>query len=483
MTSQYDYDLIVIGSGPAGEKGAAQAAYFGKKVALIERAPHLGGAGINTGTVPSKTLRETALYFSGLRQRGLYGIDYSLKDNLTVGDFMYRKQIVVESEWGIIQRNLDRHHIEVIYGEASLRDAHTVRVRQPDGTESALTTNFILVATGSSPFHPPEVPFDHRLIYDSDSILNMSHIPKTMTVVGGGVIGIEYATIFTALGVQVTLVESRNRLLSFVDGEIVERMQRHLERLGLRFILNTRVNQLHVHEDHVDMTLQTGERLDCEIALYAAGRQSNVEGLGLEAVGVTLGNRGLILVNEKYQTSVPNIYAAGDVIGFPALASTSMEQARVAMVHAFGLRYKEQVSPIIPLAIYTIPEISTVGLSEDDCKAKSLPYLVGRAYYETSARGQIIGDLSGMLKLVFARDDKKLLGAHHIGEMASELVHIGAHVMAAGGTIDAFINAVYNYPTLADSYKYAAYDGLGNWERWLEARNSKLQTPNSKTGN
>ena len=470
MTSQYDYDLIVIGSGPAGEKGAAQAAYFGKKVALIERAPHLGGAGINTGTVPSKTLRETALYFSGLRQRGLYGIDYSLKDNLTVGDFMYRKQIVVESEWGIIQRNLDRHHIEVIHGEASLRDAHTIRVRQPDGTESALTTHFILVATGSSPFHPPDVPFDHRLIYDSDSILSMSHIPKTMTVVGGGVIGIEYATIFTALGVQVTLVESRNRLLSFVDGEIVERMQRHLERLGLRFILNTRVNQLHVHEDHVDMTLQTGERLDGEIALYAAGRQSNVEGLGLEAVGVTLGNRGLILVNEKYQTSVPNIYAAGDVIGFPALASTSMEQARVAMVHAFGLRYKEQVSPIIPLAIYTIPEISTVGLSEDDCKAKSLPYLVGRAYYETSARGQIIGDLSGMLKLVFARDDKKLLGAHHIGEMASELVHIGAHVMAAGGTIDAFINAVYNYPTLADSYKYAAYDGLGNWERWLASK-------------
>ena len=470
MTSHYDYDLIVVGSGPAGEKGAAQAAYFGKKVALIERAPHLGGAGINTGTVPSKTLRETALYFSGLRQRGLYGIDYSLKDNLTVGDFMYRKQIVVESEWGIIQRNLDRHHIEVIHGEASLRDAHTLRVRKPDGTESALTTHFILVATGSSPFHPPEVPFDHRLIYDSDSILSMSHIPKTMTVVGGGVIGIEYATIFTALGVQVTLVESRNRLLSFVDGEIVERMQRHLERLGLRFVLNTRVNRLQVHEDRVDMTLQTGERLDCEIALYAAGRQSNVEGLGLEAVGVTLGNRGLILVNERYQTSVPNIYAAGDVIGFPALASTSMEQARVAMVHAFGLRYKEQVSPIIPLAIYTIPEISTVGLSEDDCKAKSLPYLVGRAYYETSARGQIVGDLSGMIKLVFAPEDKKLLGVHHIGEMASELVHIGAHVMAAGGTIDAFINAVYNYPTLADSYKYAAYDGLGSWERWLASK-------------
>ncbi len=469
MASQYDYDLIVIGSGPAGEKGAAQAAYFGKKVALVERSPHLGGAGINTGTVPSKTLRETALYFSGLRQRGLYGIDYSLRENLTVGDFMYRKQIVVESEWGIIQRNLDRHHIEVIHGEGALRDAHTVRVRKSDGSEANLTTDVILIATGSSPFHPPDIPFDHRLIYDSDSILQMSHIPKTMAVVGGGVIGCEYASIFTALGVQVTLVEGRNRLLPFVDGEIAERLQRQLERLGLRFYLNTRVKQLEVHEERVDMTLQTGEQLDCEIALFAAGRQSNVEGLGLEAVGVQLGNRGLILVNEKYQTSVPNIYAAGDVIGFPALASTSMEQARVAIVHAFNLLYKEHVSSILPLAVYTIPEISMVGLSEDDCQTKSVPYLVGRAYYETSPRGQIIGDTSGMIKLVFARDDKKLLGVHLIGEMASELVHIGAQVMASGGTIDAFINAVYNYPTLADSYKYAAYDGLGHWERWLEA--------------
>ncbi len=419
--------------------------------------------------MPSKTLRETALYFSGLRQRGLYGIDYSLKDNLTVGDFMYRKQIVIESEWGIIQRNLERHHIEVIHGEASLRDAHTVRVRRADRMETDLATGVVLIATGSSPFHPPDIPFDHRLIYDSDSILQMSHIPRTMTVVGGGVIGSEYASIFTALGVQVTLVEGRNRLLPFVDGEIAERLQRQLERLGLRFIFNDRVTNIEVHDDHVDLTLRGAERLECEIALFAAGRQSNVEGLGLEAVGVQLGNRGLILVNEKYQTSVPNIYAAGDVIGFPALASTSMEQARVAMVHAFNLLYKEQVSPILPLAVYTIPEISMVGLSEDDCQMKGIPYLAGRAYYETSPRGQIIGDTSGMIKLVFSPTDKKLLGVHLIGEMASELVHIGAHVMAAGGTIDAFIHAVYNYPTLADSYKYAAYDGLGHWERWLEA--------------
>ncbi|MGH7494566.1 MAG: Si-specific NAD(P)(+) transhydrogenase [bacterium] len=465
MHAAYDYDLVVIGSGPAGEKGAAQAAYFGKKVALVERSPYLGGAGINTGTVPSKTLRETALYFSGLRQRGLYGIDYSLKENLTVSDFMYRKGIVVENQWGLIQRNLEKHNIELVRGVATLKDAHTVRVRQSSGTEIDLTTGFILIATGSSPYHPPEVPFDHQVIYDSDSILEMSHIPKTMLIVGGGVIGSEYASIFTALGVQVTLVDSRNRLLPFVDQEIAERLQHQLEGLGLRFIFNDRMVNINVNSNHVTLQLKSGELLAGEIALFAAGRQSNVRELGLEPLGVKLGERGLILVNEKYQTSVPNIYAAGDVIGFPALASTSMEQARVAMVHAFNLRYKEQVSPILPLAVYTIPEISMVGLSEDDCQKKNIPYLVGRAYYENNARGQIIGDLSGLLKLVFSPDDKKLLGIHLIGEMASELVHVGAQVIAAEGTIDAFIHTVYNYPSLSDAYKYAAYDGLGNLRR------------------
>ncbi|MBI3243937.1 MAG: Si-specific NAD(P)(+) transhydrogenase [Chloroflexi bacterium] len=463
------YDLVVIGSGPAGEKGAAQAAYFGKRVALVERAEHPGGAGINTGTVPSKTLRETALYFSGLRQRGLYGIDYSLKDGLTVADFMYRKQIVVENEWKIIGRNLERHEIEVVWGEASLEDAHTVHVRKSFGEELDLETDIILIATGSSPHHPDGIPFDHRLIYDSDSILHMSQIPKTMAVIGGGVIGCEYASIFTALGVNVTLVESRDRLLAFADGEIAGRLQKRLESLGLRFIFSDRVLKVETSDDHVHLALQGGEQLECDIALFAAGRQSNTQGLGLEAVGVQSGNRGLILVNEKYQTNVPNIYAAGDVIGFPALASTSMEQARVAMVHAFGLRYKEQVSPTLPLAIYTIPEISMVGLAEEECHEKKIPCLVGRAYYENNPRGQIIGDLSGMIKLVFSPIDKKLLGVHLIGEMSSELIHIGAQVMATDGTIDAFINAVYNYPTLADAYKYAAYDGLGAWERWQAA--------------
>ncbi|HXJ79254.1 MAG TPA: Si-specific NAD(P)(+) transhydrogenase [Candidatus Methylomirabilis sp.] len=470
MTSADRYDLVAIGSGPAGEKGAAQAAYFGKRVALIECAPQLGGAGINTGTIPSKTLRESALYYSGLRQHGLYGVDYSLKDGMTVGHFMYRNRIVVENEWGIIRRNLERHHIEVIPGEASLEDRHTVRVRTQDGAERRLTTDIILIATGSAPYHPPGIPFDGRVIFDSDSILRMHRIPRTMAVVGGGVIGSEYASTFTALGVEVSLVEQGDRLLPFVDREIAERLRARLASLGLRFMFNERVASVAATDDGVRLGLAGGTELQCDSALFAAGRQSNVEGLGLEAVGIALGRRGLISVNERYQTAVPNIFAAGDVIGFPALASTSMEQARVAMVHAFDLQYKERVSPVVPLAVYTIPEIAMVGLSEEACRQKNVPYLVGRAFYDKSPRGQIIGDLSGMVKLVFSPDDRRVLGVHHIGELAAELVHIGSHVMAAGGTIDTFIDAVYNYPTLSDSYKYAAYDGLGRWQEWRRER-------------
>ena len=459
------YDLIVIGSGPAGEKGAAQAAYFGKRVAMIERSANVGGAGINTGTVPSKTLREAALYFSGLRQRGLYGIDYSLKENLSVKDFMYREQIVVQNEHKIIEKNIQRHNITLLYGEASLKDAHTVRVTSSD-SEMEISADIILIATGSSPFHPPNIPFDADLIYDSDSILRMNRIPKTMAVVGGGVIGTEYASIFTALGVQVTLIEPKERVLSFVDTEMIHRLMDQLKLLGLRFALGDKMTAVVRHEDHVQLTLETRGKLEFDIALIASGRQSNVQGLGLEKIGVQMGNRGLVIVNEKYQTNVPNIYAAGDVIGFPALASTSMEQARVAMAHAFGLAYKDRISPVLPLAVYAIPEISMVGITEDECIANQVPYLVGRGYYENNPRGQIIGDMSGMIKLIFSHEDKKLLGAHIIGEQASELIHIAAHVMMSGGTIDVFIQSVYNYPTLADLYKYAAYDGLGNFEKF-----------------
>lgn len=459
------YDLIVIGSGPAGEKGAAQAAYFDKRVAIIERAPNVGGAGINTGTVPSKTLREAALYYSGLLQRGLYGIDYSLKENLSVKDFMHREKIVVENERHIIRNNIERHNIALIQGEASFKDAHTVRVASSNG-EVEISGDIILIATGASPYHPPEIPFDGNLIFDSDTILHMNRIPKTMAVVGGGVIGTEYASIFAALGVQVMLIEPKERVLPFVDYEMIQRLQTQLKLLSLQFALGHKVTAIKPQGDHVELTLDEQRILDFDIALIASGRQSNVQALGLEQIGVNLGNRGLILVNEKYQTSVPHIYAAGDVIGFPALASTSMEQARVAMVHAFNLGYKEEMSHILPLAIYSIPEISMVGITEDECREKQIPHLVGRSFYENNPRGQIIGDMSGMIKLIFSPQDKKLLGAHLIGEQASELIHIAAHVMLANGTIDAFINAVYNYPTLADAYKYAAYDGLGKWEKW-----------------
>ena len=469
------YDLIVIGGGPAGEKGASKAAYYGKRVALIERAPYLGGAGINTGTVPSKTLRESALYFSGLQQRGLYGIDYSLKENLTIKDFMHRERTVVDKEREIIEGTIRRHNITLIQGEGSLKDAHTVHIKSPN-SEKDIHGEIILIATGSSPRRPAEIPFDGKLIYDSDTILDMHHIPKTMVVVGGGVIGTEYASIFTALDIKVTLIEPRDRIVPFLDSEIAGRLMKQLSDLGLKFIFNDRMTAIEPRGDHVQLALEKGGTLDFEVALFAAGRQSNVEGLGLEQIGVKLGDRGLILVDENYRTEVPNIYAAGDVIGFPALASTSMEQARAAIVHAFDLEYKERLAPFLPLAVYAIPEISSIGLTEDECKEKNIPYLVGRAYYEENARGQIIGDLCGMIKLVFSPEDKKLLGTHIIGEQASELIHIASHVMLTHGAIDEFIEAVYNYPTLSDSYQYAAYDGLKNYDQWLESTKNSVRS-------
>ncbi|HET9913439.1 MAG TPA: Si-specific NAD(P)(+) transhydrogenase [Anaerolineales bacterium] len=461
------YDLIVIGAGPAGEKGAAKAAQHGKRVALIERAPFLGGAGINTGTVPSKTLRESALYFSGLRQRGLYGIDYSLKENLSIKDFMFRERTVVRKERRMIAEHLNEHNISLIQGEGSLRDEHKVLVKSSDGWQE-LYGDIILIATGSAPYHPPGISFDGELIFDSDTILNMKRIPKTMVVVGGGVIGTEYASIFAVLGVRVTLIEPKGRIVSFVDSEIGQRLTDQLLKLGIDFIFDDRMTSMEARGDHVRLTLEKGGEHDFEVALVAAGRQSNIQGLGLEQVGIETGKRGLIFVDENYRTSVPNIYAAGDVIGFPALASTSMEQARAAIVDAFDLKYKERVAPFLPLAVYAIPEVSGIGLTEDECRERKIPYLVGRAYYEENARGQIVGDMSGMIKLVFSLKDKKLLGAHIIGEQASELIHIASHVMLRGDPIDAFIDAVYNYPTLSDSYQYAAYDGLANHARWFE---------------
>ena len=458
------FDLIVIGSGPAGEKGAAQAAFFGKRVALIEREPVLGGACVNTGTIPSKTLRESALHLSGFDQLGYQSaVDVHVKTDISVQYFMYRKDLVVEKEWERIATNLRRHRIERFSGSARFRSPHEIVITSNDGEETVLEGDKILIATGSSPYRPTTVPFDDQSICDSDTILNIDRIPKVLAVVGAGVIGCEYASIFAALGVEVHLIDGRTTLLPHIDREIVRVLLGEMQnRLGVILHLGVDVDSIVKNNSHVTMTLKDGETIITDQVLFAAGRNSNTAKLGLEDAGVKTGNRGLILVNEHYQTNVDNIYAAGDVIGFPALASTSMEQGRVAMCHAFDLKYKTHVAAILPYAIYTIPELATVGMTEDDCRMKGIAHGAGRAFYRHNARGQITGDTKGMLKLVFEKATLKLLGVHIVGESASELLHTGMMAMQFGGTINAFIDSVFNFPTLGEAYKYAAYDALGS---------------------
>jgi NAD(P) transhydrogenase len=456
------YDLVVIGSGPAGEKAAAQAAYFGKRVALVESAVDPGGACVNTGTIPSKILRESALYFSGLKQRGLYGVDYSLREGLTVKDFTHRKDVIVDLEREKVRKNLAAHHVDVIAGSGAFADPHTVVVTSPRNSPVSLRGEFILIATGSRPHRPAEIPFDDKCIFDSDSVLKMDRIPQSLVVVGGGVIGCEYASIFTALGVKVSLVDGRDRVLPFLDAELSALLQERLTGLGVRFFLEERMAKTERAKSDVRLELKSGKVLEADAALFAAGRRGTVDGLALEKVGLALNQRGYIDVNQSYQTSVPSIYAAGDVIGFPALASTSMEQGRVAVCHAFGFDYKKRVASELPMGVYTIPEISAMGETEQSCKEKKIAYEVGRARYANNARGAMAGDTTGLLKLVFQRSDRKLLGVHIIGESATELIHTGMMVLDAGGKLDAFIEFVFNFPTLSEMYKYAAYDGLGN---------------------
>jgi len=457
LASNDSFDLIVIGCGPAGEKAGAQAAYFGKRVAVIERATNPGGSCINTGTVPSKTLRESALYFSGLGQRGLYGIDYSLKENLSVHDFMHHEREVVEMERRRILKNLELHKIEYIQGQASFEDAHTVVIGP-----RKLTGQIILISTGSKPNRPAEISFDDVHTFDSDTFLQMDRIPKSLAVIGGGVIGCEYASIFMALGVRVTLVDGRDRLLPFLDSEISDRLRDRLAELGMNFWFNERPVKVENSAAGAKLTMKSGKILETDAALFAAGRRAAVDGLALEKAGLAVNDRGYIAVDENYRTAVANIYAAGDVIGFPALASTSMEQGRVAVCHAFSFQYKQRVASMLPMGIYTIPEISAAGETEDSCKEKKIDHCVGRAHYSNNARGHITGDTAGLLKLIFSPADKKLLGLSIIGESATELVHIGMMVLDNGLTINEFIDQVFNYPTLSEMYKYAAYDGLGN---------------------
>jgi len=454
------YDLIVIGSGPAGEKGAAQAAYFGKRVALIEAEPQLGGACANTGTLPSKTLRESALYLSGLRQRDIFGVDLSVRSGkISVADFMVQKDVVLRREHERIERNLARHEIELVRGRARFVDERTVEVGG-----RLLRADRFLIATGSRPRRPPEIPFEDPYVDDSDEILALDRIPERLIVVGGGVIGCEYASIFAALGrTQVVLLEARDRLLGFVDDEIGERLTAAFGRIGIEVRRGDAIAKYERRADGtgVHVTLRSGQVLEADRLLAAAGRIGNTDGMGLEAIGVALDERGLVKVNPHFQTTVPHIYAAGDVVGFPSLASTSMEQGRVAMCHAFGLTYKTSMAATFPYGLYTIPEVSMVGETEVQARRRGVDVEVGRAFYKDNARGQIVNDPEGMVKLVFERESRRLLGVHIIGERATELVHTGQAVMAFGGSIDYFIQTVFNYPTLGEIFKYAAYDGLG----------------------
>ncbi|MBX3162138.1 MAG: Si-specific NAD(P)(+) transhydrogenase [Deltaproteobacteria bacterium] len=461
------FDLVVIGSGPAGEKGAAQVAYFGKRVALVEKEQHLGGACANTGTLPSKTLRESAIYLSGLRQRDIYGVNVMLEREISIGDFMRQKEIVVAREREREAANLARHDVEIVRGTARFADANTVRVEIPGKPPRYLKGDVILVATGSSPRRPKEIPFDDPDVDDSDEILHMDRIPKSFIVVGGGVIGSEYASILAGLGrTKVTLVEARDRILNFIDDEIGEHLTQAFRRMGIEVILGESITQYEKPAPrHVRVTLSSGRVLDAERLLAAAGRTGNTKDLGLNEIGVALDERGLIKVDRTYRTSVPHVYAAGDVIGAPSLVSTGMEQARIAMRHAFKLDGEKQLERVFPYGLYTIPEAAMIGDTEAEAVKKGFAVEVGRSFYADNARGQIINDPDGMMKLVFDRTTKKLLGAHILGERATDLIHVAQAVMAFGGTIDYFVESVFNYPTLGELYKYAAYDGLGKLRR------------------
>jgi NAD(P) transhydrogenase len=450
----YDYELLAIGSGPAGQKAAIQAAKLGRHAAVVER-QHIGGASVNWGTIPSKTLREAIVYLTGLSQRAIYGESYRVKDEITVDDLRLRTRQVIDREVDVVRHQLVRNHVELIEGSARFLDPHTIAVSGPE--ERRLTAENLVIATGTRPARPPTVEFDDRTILDSDGLLHLDRIPASVVVVGAGVIGIEYASMFAALGAKVTVVEKRARLLEFCDAQISEGLQYHLRDLGVVFRFGEEVTAVDRHDAGAVTHLASGKRVAADVVLYAAGRQGQTDDLDLGKVGLEADERGRIAVGRDYRTAVENVYAAGDVIGWPALAATSMEQGRLAAAHAFG--YEDvSMSEILPIGIYTIPEISYVGRTEEELTDAAIPYEVGISRYRELARGQILGDTYGMLKLLVSPDDGTVLGVHVLGTNATEVVHIGQAVMGFGGTVDYLVDAVFNYPTLAESYKVAALD-------------------------
>lgn len=459
-----NYDLLVIGTGPAGQKAAVQAAKLGKKVGIVERREVVGGVCINTGTIPSKSLREAVLYLSGFRQRNLYGAGYRLKDTITIEDLIFRATHVVTNEIRIVQDQMRRNSIDVIYGTASFVDPHRLRVHQTSGVVEH-TAHFFVVAVGTEPARPPEIPFDNDSIIDTDGLLTLKRLPPSIVIVGGGVIGTEYASILATLGVPVTLIDKRPRLLEFVDAEIIDTLQRQMNEIGVTLYHEEEVVSIRKESNgRIAVTLQQAKPIETTTLMYAIGRVGATRGLNLERVGLLPDSRGRLTVNEHFQTAMPHIYAAGDIIGFPALASTSMQQGRHAACHAFGLPDRTDTA-LLPYGIYAIPEISMVGHTQEDLANADIPFGIGVARYREIARGQIIGDETGMLKLLFHRHTRELLGVHIIGEGATELIHVGQAVIAYRGKIDYFIDTVFNYPTLAECYKVAALDGINRLPR------------------
>jgi NAD(P) transhydrogenase len=452
-----DFDVLVIGSGPGGQKAAIAAAKLGRRAAVVDRADSLGGVSIHTGTIPSKTLREAVLYLTGLNQRDLYGQSYRLKEDITVADLTARTQHVVSREVDVIRSQLSRNQVALLSGTGRFVDQHTVAVRDAVGQDRLVTAEHIVIATGTRPARPSSVEFDDRTVLDSDSVLNMERVPRSMVIVGAGVIGMEYASMFAALGSKITVVEQRDGMLDFCDGEIVEALKYHLRDLAVTFRFGETVAAVERHPRGTLTVLESGKKIAADAVMYSAGRQGLTDDLDLDKAGLAADKRGRISVDEHYRTAVPHIYAVGDVIGFPALAATSMEQGRTAAYHACG-EPVHAMQDVQPIGIYTIPEVSFIGRSEDQLTEDLVPFEVGVSRYRELARGQIIGDAHGMLKLLVSPEDRKLLGVHCFGTGATELIHIGHAVMGCGGTVDYLVDAVFNYPTLAESYKVAALD-------------------------
>ncbi|HEY5032547.1 MAG TPA: Si-specific NAD(P)(+) transhydrogenase [Actinomycetes bacterium] len=456
----HDYDLLVIGSGPGGQKAAIAAAKLGRRAAVIERRNMVGGVCTNTGTIPSKTLREAVLYLTGLNMRELYGQNYRVKETITVQDLLARTQHVIGREIEIIRSQLFRNNVDLINGTAKFLDANSLLVQgQESGIERRVTGEKIVIASGTRPARPDHVQFDDRRIVDSDGILSLGEVPRTMVVVGAGVVGIEYASMFAALGTRVTVVERRDRMLDFCDSEIVEALKFHLRDLSVTFRFGETVSRVEAGDGGTVTTLESGKQIPADTVMYSAGRQGSTDALDLAAAELEADDRGRISVDANFRTTVENIYAVGDVIGFPALAATSMEQGRLAAYHAFGEPANSLIA-LQPIGIYTIPEISYCGRTEDELTSSSVPYEVGISRYRELARGQIIGDSYGMLKLLVSTETRHLLGVHVFGSYATELVHIGQAIMTCGGTVDHLVDTVFNYPTLSEAYKVAALDAV-----------------------